>query len=202
MIYRLWGRLRIRNISYLISYISYLSTRGGYKKFPSPERVRGGIQLYNVFHGSTLVASGRMPLIDALTGVPGGAFPRPRLRSGIILGSVLGSSHQKIDPSLKIFPKMRVFIAAFYHSENLSQIRRIVKTYCVIHLKNPKKREKQVIIMQLRKNKFLCQLKFVKPQRIVVKLHNYAHILDECLHKMININSAKVDGSYPLKENA
>ena len=74
----------------------------------------------SVFHGSTLVAVNIIPpLIDALTGAPGMAFPRIRLGSGIIPGRGTESFHQA-DSSLGIFPGMRVFVTAFSY-KNLAQ---------------------------------------------------------------------------------
>ena len=81
-------------------------------KIPPLNCIRGGIQI--VFHGSTLVAvSIKPPLIDAITGAPGMAFPRIRLRSGIGGGRGAEPSHQT-GSSLGIFPPPRVFITAFY----------------------------------------------------------------------------------------
>ena len=70
-----------------------------------------------VFHGSTLVALKSEPLIDALTGAPGMAFPRIRLRSGIVTGRGTEALHQMAS-SLGIFPGTRVFITAFIQREN------------------------------------------------------------------------------------
>ena len=55
-----------------------------------------------------------LSLIDAITGAPGMAFPRIRLRSGIAAGRVTGPFHQT-GPSLSRFPAARVFVTAFIH---------------------------------------------------------------------------------------
>ena len=60
-----------------------------------------------------------LSLIDAITGVPGMAFPRIRLRSGIAAGRVTGPFHHA-GPSLSRFPAARVFVTAF-DTLNLSQ---------------------------------------------------------------------------------
>jgi hypothetical protein len=84
---------------------------------------------YKVFHGSTLVAVYiKPPLIDALTGAPGMAFPHIRLKSGIAHCSVTGLFHQT-SPSLGILQRPRVFIAAF-NKENLPQSHGKVNIFC------------------------------------------------------------------------
>ena len=68
--------------------------RRGYKKYPPPERTQGW-DTSSVFHGSTLVAAqSRLPLIDAVTGAPGVAFPHTRLRSGGTSGRGTGPFQQ------------------------------------------------------------------------------------------------------------
>jgi len=54
----------------------------------------------------------KLPLIDAVTGAPGMAFPHTRLRSGIAIGRGTEPSHQT-GSSLGILPSAHVFIAAF-----------------------------------------------------------------------------------------
>ena len=47
----------------------------------------------------------------------------------------------------------------------------------------------------------LCKPLRTKPQSLVVNMHNNSHILNECLHNLININSVKVDENYAFGEN-
>jgi hypothetical protein len=60
-----------------------------------------------------------LSLIDAITGAPGGAFPPPRLGSGIAGGRIPEPFHQSW-PLSEDLTAARVFVTAFIH-QNLAQ---------------------------------------------------------------------------------
>ena len=85
-------------------------------KIPSPEKIRGGIQVILIFHGSTLVTAKRPSLIDALTGAPVPVFPPGSSEvvsptAGVQMPFSTGAS------SLSILPSARVFVTAFYYEK-------------------------------------------------------------------------------------
>jgi len=79
-----------------------------HKKHPPPERSGVG---YKVFHGSTLVAA-VLPLIDALTGAPGPAFP-PDGSEVVDKTQILQHSCTKVSASLGSLRFAVVFVNAF-----------------------------------------------------------------------------------------
>ena len=101
-----------------------------------------------VFHGSTLVAARELPLINALTGEPGRAFPHLRLRSGIIRSRVTAAFH-RVAASLRSLLRMRVFITAF-GALNVSQNRCLVNDFSGLYTKNHKNDPE--IRLRIRKN--------------------------------------------------
>ena len=85
-------------------------------KIPSPEKIRGGIQVILIFHGSTLVTAVLPSLIGTVTGAPVGAF-LPRGSEVVSYPAGLRLPCTKTASSLGIFPDKHVFITAFLYKK-------------------------------------------------------------------------------------
>ena len=84
---------------------------GGHKNNPIPWRNRGGIQKYSTV--PPWLRRSAPPLIDALTGAPGGAF-LPHGSEVVSHPAGVQPPCTKVAASLGILPGGRVFITAFY----------------------------------------------------------------------------------------
>jgi hypothetical protein len=111
---------------------------------------------YKVFHGSTLVALRKVPLIDAITGAPDGAFPLPWLRSGIISGRGLGPSQQKFRSLSENLTENACLHHSLFPSENLPQIIQIVNLFCDFLIKNFENSAFLAFVYISTRNLFLC----------------------------------------------
>ena len=104
------GFSKVYRFSFSILFSSFSDSGERYKKYPPPEQNQGWDTKYSTVPPWLLLAK---PLIDALTGAPGGAF-LPRSSEVVSLpGRVTKYLHQMY-LSLRIFPGRHVFITAFY----------------------------------------------------------------------------------------